>query len=424
MHFSSAILALIVVVAGSSLRAQAPAGSSASIPAVPSFEQKLREVRADLQVGRDGFSGNAAPLLNQAIADSRYVLIGEDHLTHEIPQFAAAVSDLMAKEGPLTLVAETGPQVARFVGDSLGRPDRVERMAALQKRFPDCVAFLNATEENDLVEHAAHAAGNHRFQFWGLDQEFEGSAGWLLEQIQATHPGPAATDALARLQAEERRDAAQAQESGDSRQLFLFVASDADLSAAGALLQREGSPEANTLFRGLVESHQIYLKYVQGSPDSNAQRARLLKNNLRRHLEAATTGPEGKVLVKFGDWHLYKGFNPLHQRDLGNWIAEWADGHSESSLHLCVLGAKGTHLLYGGYGRPLKTEPFVMDEDPDYRWLKPAMDNQLPDAWTVYDLRRLRLQNLGTVDPDMRRLIDGYDLLVIIPEVTPATPIR
>lgn len=65
-----------------------------------------------------------------------------------------------------------------------------------------------------------------------------------------------------------------------------------------------------------------------------------------------------------------------------------------------------------------------MDEDDDYRWLKPAIDNQLPDAWTLYDLRKLRFQKLGPLDPEMKRLIYGYDLLVIIPELSPADPIK
>jgi hypothetical protein len=56
--------------------------------------------------------------------------------------------------------------------------------------------------------------------------------------------------------------------------------------------------------------------------------------------------------------------------------------------------------------------------------LKPAVDNQVPNAWTLYDLRSLRFHKLGTVDPDMERLIYGYDLLVIVPELTPANPVK
>jgi hypothetical protein len=191
-------------------------------------------------------------------------------------------------------------------------------------------------------------------------------------------------------------------------------------------LRQAGNATSNRLFRELVESHEIYVKNMQGSPESNAQRARLLKRNFLYNLNAwkQSNGSSGKILVKFGDWHLYKGINPIHRRDLGNFISELADGEGGHALHICVLGAKGTHRFPNGYSRPTRLTKFVLDEDPDYRWLKPAVNAQLPDSWTLYDLRKLRFQSLGELDPGMERLIYGYDLLIIIPEVTPADMIE
>jgi len=389
------------------------------------LDQKLREVRYDLRIDNDKFQGKAAPVLETAIAGAQYVLIGEDHITREIPRFATAVCDAMAPLGLSAMAVEVGPQVANLVASSFGKPDRLARMAELTRQYPESVAFLNVRQENDLAAHCAQVSRNPDFRLWGLDQEFLGSAGWLLDQILATHPGPAATAALTRLKEEEQHGALQAKETGDPSKLFLFAASDSELGQSTALVEREGNAVAKTLLREIVESHEIYLKNAQGSPDSNAQRARLLKQNLSQDLAAAAKGGElKKVLVKFGDWHLYKGFNPLQQRDLGNYIAELAEGQGSASLHICVLGAKGTHFTYGGYARPGKLEKFVLDEDDEYRWLKPAIDNQLPDAWTLYDLRKLRFQKLGPLDPEMKRLIYGYDLLVIIPELSPADPIK
>jgi hypothetical protein len=182
---------------------------------------------------------------------------------------------------------------------------------------------------------------------------------------------------------------------------------------------------ANAIFRELIESHEIYLKNMQGSPESNNQRANLLKVNFRLDMEkAASAEGQHKVLVKFGDWHLYKGINPLHQRDLGNYIAEMANGQGSSSLHICVLGSKGTHRLFAGYDQPTRLEKFVMDEDPDYLWLRPAVDNQVLNGWTLYDLRKLRFTKLGPLDASMERMIYGYDLLIIVPELTAADLIQ
>ena len=155
-------------------------------------------------------------------------------------------------------------------------------MVALTDRYPDSVAFLNVREENDLVEHCAAASHNPNFQLWGLDQELMGSAGWLLDQMLATHPGPAATAVLTRMKAEEQKDAALAKDAGDPSKVFLFAASDAQLSEIAAVLKREGNAAANELFHELVESHEIYLKNMQGSPEANRQRARLMKQNFQR----------------------------------------------------------------------------------------------------------------------------------------------
>jgi hypothetical protein len=391
----------------------------------PTLDQKLLEVRYDLRIEAGKLTGSAAPVLEKAISGAQYVLIGEDHMTREIPQFATAVCDAMAPQGLTAMAVEAGPQAAKMVAASLGKADRLSRMAALTNRYPDSVAFLNVREENDLVEHCAEASHNPNFQLWGLDQELMGSAGWLLDEILATRPGAAATAVLTRMKTEEQKDAALAKETGDPSKTFLLAASDAQLSEGAAALKREGNAAANELFHELVESHEIYLKNMQGLPESNSQRARLFKQHFRRDFHAvASDSQRQRVLFKFGDWHVYKGFNPLHERDLGNYIAEMADGQGASSLHICILGAKGTHALYDGYQRPMKLEPFVMAEDDDYHWLKPAVDNQVPNAWTLYDLRKLRFQKLGAVDPDMQRVIYGYDLLVVVPEFTPAHSIK
>jgi len=38
---------------------------------------------------------------------------------------------------------------------------------------------------------------------------------------------------------------------------------------------------------------------------------------------------------------------------------------------------------------------------------KPTLDSQVKEAWTLNDLRKLRFQQLGTVDPNMERMNYG-----------------
>ena len=117
-------------------------GLSLTLPALPqstpqpTVNEKLHDVRYDLRIEGGKLAGSAAPVLEKAISGAQYVLIGEDHITHEIPQFVAAVCDMMAPEGLAAMAVEAGPQAAKVVAASLRKPDRLARMAALTDRYP------------------------------------------------------------------------------------------------------------------------------------------------------------------------------------------------------------------------------------------------------------------------------------------------
>ncbi len=386
----------------------------------PTLESSLADAASALSVADGKLGGAGAAILQEAIAHADFVLIGEDHMTSEIPRFAATVCDSMGASGGFSAMAfEASPAVARFTQESLAGPDRLKKMADLQKRFPYSAAFLNVPDENNLAAHCAAVAQRSGFGIWGLDQEFVGSAGWVFERMLETQPGPAARAAILQLQAMEHADEQEARKTGDPSKLFMFAVPAAELDKAGAAIAKDGTAATRAAFHELTESREIYLGQGDKPSESNAQRARLMKKNfLDGFREASAHDNHPRVLLKFGDWHLYKGFNPLHQRDLGNFVAEFAEGN-ETSLHIMVLGAKGTHAQFAGYEQPLKMEPFVMDQDDDYRWIKPAMDGQKAGSWTLYDLRKLRFKRLE-LGAEWDRAIYGYDFLVVIPELTPA----
>ena len=415
------LIGLISAALSSSLFGQTPKNP----PQKPTLESSLSGVASALSIEDGKMTGSGASILQTAISQADYVLLGEDHITYEIPRFAAAVCDAMGSSSGLSAMAfEASPAATNFVQESLGSPDRIGKMAELQKRYPDSVAFLNVQDENDLAAHCAAVSQRSGFQIWGLDQEFVGSAGWILERMLATQPGPTARAAILQLQAMERLDGEEARKTGDPSKLFILAIPDSEIEKASVAIEKDGTPSTRKAFHELTESRAIYLEQGDRPSDSNARRARLMKQNfLDDYKVAGGQSKQQRVLLKFGDWHLYKGINPLHQRDLGNFIAEFADGQNATSLHILVLGAKGTHALFSGYDRPLRFEPFVMDQDEDYRWLKPAIDDQEVGAWTLYDLRKLRFKHLD-LNADWERVIYGYDLLVLIPELTPAALIH
>ena len=116
--------------------------------------------------------------------------------------------------------------------------------------------------------------------------------------------------------------------------------------------------------------------------------------------------------------------------NLGDFIAEFAAGEQAESLHLFVLGARGTHLVIEGYGKPLGQKPFVMSEDPEYGWLGPAFSDLLPQqagtvgtVLTLFDLRQLRYQGLK-LSSEWEHVVYSYDICVLMPEFTVASKIQ
>lgn len=389
-------------------------GLADAAPPPPTLESALVAARQPIFVGTDGISGEGAELLRRAVAEARYVGIGEDHFTNEIPLFAAAMCRLMAPQGLAAYVVEAGPIATERMAAMLGAPDREAQVRAFSRAYPNAVAFLDSRPENAAAA-SCRAAARRPFRLIGIDQEFLGSGGFLLDRAAKGRLSPPARKAVDGLREKERRAAQAAAASGDPSGLFVLSEDPAGLARAGATVAAGGDAGARRAFDELLATRRIYALNAAGSPEANGTRARLMKRHLARELPAT-----GKVLLKFGDWHLYKGVNPLGELDIGNFIHERAEGAGETSLHILVLAARGRHGGFGGYARPLKPNAFVMSVDKDYRWFALAAANQVKAGWTLYDLRRLRHRRIADVDADWRRVIDGYDLMIVIPEASAA----
>ena len=401
-----------------------------SLPVVAqtaTLPEALNQAASPLVVTGGQFSGAGGALLQQAIAASRFVLIGESHLSREIPQFSAAVCDTMH---PDAYAVEAGPQAAQFVRSQLHDPARIAHMHSMLRAHPANMAFLDVREENDLAAACAASSGNPQFALWGLDQEFLGAAGALLDSVEATHPGPRALAAIQVAQAKERQAEAAANAGGDYMKLYLISSTDAEVQAMTEAVAADGTPATNRIWHEFTESRRIYKLNLAGDPDSNRVRNLLMKQHLLAdYLPVASKKPETRVLFKFGSMHMGKGFSPLHQREIGNTIAELADVQGVASLHILIFGTHGRAATVGGYRRPLKIESFDLLTDKDEGYLAPALAAMFPagadkNTLTLFDLRKLRFHRKLDMSEEWKRMIYSYDLLVLIPEVTPGTPIE
>jgi hypothetical protein len=395
------------------------------------FTDQLNKNRYDLKLQDGRLSGTGAPVLESAIKDAQFVMVGEDHGIAEIPAIYGGLCDIAGPLGFHTMAIETGPLVAAKLQQWAGQPNGQSELSAFKKTYPASIAFYDWSEEFDLLAHCAGKATGGQFRLWGLDQELMGSSGYILTNILEQHPGPDATQAVKQLLQKNQEAQATAMQSGNPGELLMLKASDEDLNRVSALLKKQSNATAQALFASLLESRDIYQKNMSGNyPDSNRQRAMLMKHNFLADYDQAAKSDARppKILFKFGGFHMFKGFNLLHNNDMGNFVMEMADGAGTKSVHILIIGVKGAQLHFAGVGKPAQPSPLNLaeDKDSDFLFLKPMFENMVPDGNTLFDLRGMRedFKSLGPVSTDMERMIYGYDFLVLVPNPTPSKEIQ
>ncbi len=394
----------------------ATAGQAADLAAA------LAANRSELAVEGGELAGPGAAVLREAAADARFVLLGEDHGIAEIPGFAAALYRALQPAGFDTLAIEVGPRVASEVERVLGMEQRRARFAAFLAEYPFALAYYDLEPELAFLERAADLS-SASFRLVGLDQELLGASKFLLRQARAMARGEEAAARLDALLAAEAKAYARAQRSGEPGDLFMLTADRAELEAARDALARESQAAARPL-EALLESREIYELNATAGYRSNLQRAELMRRNLR----AALPGSWPKMLVKVGANHAYKGLNPLRSRELGNFLAEVAELVGSRSLHLMVVGAHGEQSLFAGVGRPPAATPIdLVGPAGGLPFLAPLVEiADRHERWSLFDLRPLRplYRKLGPWEPELERLVYGFDLVLVIPTATAAAPLR
>jgi len=387
------------------------------------FTAALKSNRGAIGVQNGKLVGPSAETLRAALAEAQFVALGEDHGIRQIPEFAAALCAELAPQGFHHMGLEVGPYVAPELEDMARNADGAKQLREFEKKYPETLAFYNWQEEFGMLQRCESLASPGHMTIWGLDQEFMGATKFLADKILATKPGPEATAALETLLKETSEARATAVTSGNPGDLFMMTAKQEDLGHLRDLLKKQGKPEAQQLFDALLVSREIYQKNMTGEYyKSNRQRALLMKKNFSQ-LFAGSSKSNGvlpKVFFKFGAYHMFRGINPLHSSELGNLISEAAEANQFKSVHILIAGVKGQQLHFAGIGKPAEAAllDLVGDKDSPFLFFKPLFEAQIENSWTLYDLRALRdgFSKYGKMDPELERVIFGYDFVIFIPD--------
>lgn len=375
----------------------------------------IRAHRYPLVAQGQQLAGSGWDTLQAAVRRSHYVLVGEDHGTAQVPQFTAALAQVLQ---PAVFLAEVDPYVAQELTQLATRPAEA---AAYLRQYPGALCFYTLTEEFELVRtlRAQHT------RVVGLDQVFAATAAPFYRQLAGLAKQPA-TRAYLRRRAAAYQAFDRASERQGTQAYAMLAQPAATLDTLRRLTRAEG-PRVQRMVQAYVASCAIYRGRHQA-------RVRLLGHNLLEHLApylGSGAPPAPKTLIKLGAVHLARGLSPVGWGDfydVGNLVQTVAQAQGQQSLHLFVIGRQGTKAVgFNPYFPARNVASYgAADYEADFH-IGAFLREATGPAWAVIDLRPARRAlaagQLRVAEPVVARLLQGYDFFVAIPETTASTPL-
>jgi hypothetical protein len=386
------------------------------------FAQTTHPLTAELQKARlavtlkEGkLSGPGADLLLRELASAQFFLIGEEHGTAEMPRFTQALLEPAWKSGYRHVGFEVGP----FGIATLRTYADIE---AQLKRYPWSLPFVSWKEEAALYGAATKMGAS----IWALDQEFVFAGTQHLERLASMATTDAAREAVSKLLERSRAGDKVLFESRNPGKVFMLSATKEDLGALRAAFT--GDAEAVRLIDALEESREIYALNSTSGWESNLERSLLMKRLFMQRYDAAVAKGESrpKVIMKLGATHTMRGRSMTGVFDLGNMLPELAAANGTRSFQLLVLPRGGFTNEYRPHSPDDSGKRAPYDPAKELPFdAKPLFDAAAATEWSLFDLRPLRVPlrrgKLGPLEPRFEDVLWGYDAVLIIPDVTPAT---
>lgn len=392
--------------------------------------QALHENAYEIQLQSGDLAGAGQVFLLRAMHGAQFVALGEEHNNVDIPPFTAALfRRLQQSEGFQYLALEQDPLMMQRLSEPPIRGMRAA-ITSLARRYLMGFTFDSDQELAMLAQVGGLARGQGR-PIWGCDQAF-GVTPILDELLRFAAGGEqrATIEAL-------RTQAVQAEATRDlTKSTFMrsepVVAAIPRLRAAFVNVH---TPRATFLVETLAKSSEIYNYYnagergqVPGYFSNNAVREDYMKDRFlaEYHLAEKRDGKAPKVLLKFGGYHLYRGLSPVSVPSLGNFVSDFARSRETGFFSILIVP-------FGAPDATGTTSYLPLAGNERSKFLKPFAPLADPTRWIILDLRPFRetpyYHALRETAPDLtddqredlRRLVYGFDAVLLIGGSAPAT---
>lgn len=404
--------------------ALAPPISARQADAADSTLRRHLTAHRHLLALEDGqLSGPGGELLLGTARAAQFTLVGEEHGVAEIPALTAALFRALVPHGYRHLAIETGEALAAAL-DSVARlPRPLDAMDAFFEAHWPGAPFFTLRPEAQLLADAV-AASPARQVLWGLDYDIMADRYALarLQSLARTGPERAAAGRL-RSVADSLLRRAMAE--GNPGLIMMFGGPEEPVRAVRAAFDPPPGSPADRIIRELERTLAINRFWMAGQGYfSNEERARWNKEQLGRMLReaAAADGALPKVLFKFGAYHMMRGRTGTEVYDIGSLASELADAQGDRTLHLYVVGGRGSeHAAMDPTAMQYRPAPGDLQ---NAAWARSLLDLADPAQWTLYDLRPLRpllaARRLGPVPEQLARTIWAFDMMIVLSGSTPS----
>jgi len=355
---------------------------SAVAPVIDADYIATKTVYFDLR--GDSLMGEGARVWDKIIAESQFIVLGENHGSARTSELVNALIPKMSNSGFRNFAIEVGPHSAKMLS-RLSSPssETMDQLTAFSDKYymshleGEPIPFFTGKEDARFLQTAAE----HQMQLWGLDQEYYYAPIFLMDVLLQSAKE---SDDFTEL-AEKNTLAKGAFMTWFDRELEdesfeIYDSIILDKTIMDYLNAIDRDEYTSSIIADLKISWDIYARWRRGSHDD---RISYIRNNFLSNYESLTVQEEQpKVFLKFGGLHAAQNLS-YGTFDIGYLVNEIAHQNNTISTNISswVRYYKEDEVIED----QLVTKPswFLRFEDFIAQGKK--------DEWALVDLKEIRL---------------------------------
>lgn len=373
----------------------------------------------NLNLSEQGFSGDGAIVLQEAMKAPQFLLVGEQHGIVEVGAFTDALLKAARPLGFEYFCIETDPFIAQKLEQLVG--EGKQALDEFVRAFPLSIPFYDNDEDFQMLTTALEPGEGQLPKLWGVDQVFAAAPRYLFHRLTEIAPD-AQAKALAADYLKKGREGLEAvMKSGDFNQMILNKLEEKDFEQLLTAFGNDPQLESTQIILGMIKTKEIYAAWHAGKyHQNNLIRSKLMKKQFMEYYrQAEKLSPTPKVVFKFGATHTYRGLSYYHVFDLGNLVSEIAAMNEMESLHIHFSGIKGkaNSSLQG-------VQSFDSQKDIAPEIWAAIADRAAGEDWIMIDMRPLREKFGRRQLKPIKSEVFNNDFWIFVPEATPLSTIR